>query len=332
METILKNYLDNNKSKSTYTSRTFIQNVKRLEVITKLNVNDFDKKTFNNVNDIMDELTTSYSLNTIISTTSTILFLLKYYKSDESIINDYVDYLGELINNRTNKDESQMAGEKELKNWIKFDELRNKVNELSSSYLNDKKTFTDFRSFLFLALYTLNIPCRIGNYLNMKYINLKDKLPSSYDKKFNYIYKEKDNYHFVFNNYKTSKYVGQVIVKVENENLNKLIDKWFNDYNHSKKDFLINFNDGVVNQTNISHNLNSITKKLFNKTLSVNDFRHSFLTLFLSKPRSIKEKQQIAKAMGQKYKVSRMELYSRVNTEDKNINNNENNNDINFKL
>ena len=331
MESIVKSYLDNNKSKSSYTSTTFIQNIKRLEAITKLKVNDFDKETFSNVNNIMDELTDSYALNTIISTTSTILFLLKYLKAKDTLISEYTDYLGELINSRTNKDESQMATDKELKNWIQFNKLRDKVNELSTSYLKDKISFTEFRSFLFLALYTLNIPCRIGNYLNMKYIESKSKPPSSYDKKFNYIYKDGDgdNYHFVFNNYKTSKYVGQVIIKVENDNLNKLIMKWFNDYNTNKKEFLINYNDGIVNQTNVTHNLNSITKQLFNKTLSVNDFRHSFLTLFLSKPRSIKEKQQIARAMGQKYKVSRMELYNRVNVEDNKI---EINNDINFKL
>lgn len=329
METLLKNYLENNKSKSNYTSKTFIMNIKRLEKILKLNVDEFDIKSFSNVSNIMDELTQDYSLNSVISTTSTIIFLLKYYKADDKIITEYTDYLSELVNNRTTKDESQMATDKELKNWIKFDELRNKVNELSNDYINNKKSFTEYRGFLFLALYTLNIPCRIGNYLNMKYININEKSPSSYDKKYNYIYKESNNYHFVFNNYKTSKYVGQVIIKVENENLNKLIDKWFQDYNPKKKEFLINFNDGVVNQTNMTHNLNSITKKLFNKQLSVNDFRHSFLTLFLSKPRSIKEKQMIARAMGQKYKVSRMELYSRVNTD---LVPSENNNDINFKL
>jgi hypothetical protein len=110
----------------------------------------------------------------------------------------------------------------------------------------------------------------------MKYININEKSPSSYDKKYNYIYKDNNNYHFVFNNYKTSKYVGQVIIKVENENLNKLIDKWFQDYNTKKKEFLINFDDGLVNQTNMTHNLNSITKKLLDMNLNVLDSDSSF--------------------------------------------------------
>jgi hypothetical protein len=333
MDKLVKNYLESNKSQSAYTCNTFIMNVKRLEKILKLSVDEFDKNSFNNVNDIMDELTEKYSLNSIISTTSTIIFLLKYYNSDSALITEYTDYLSELVNSRTDKDESQIATEKELKAWIPFNELRDNVMKISSDYLEKKKTFTDFRSFLFLALYTLNIPCRIGNYLNMKYINeIKGKKPTSYDKKYNYIYKD-ETYHFVFNNYKTSKYVGQVVLKVDNEILNKLIDKWFNDYNTKGKEFLINYEGGNVNQTNMTHNLNSITKKLFNKSLSVNDFRHSFLTLFLSKPRTIKEKQTIAKAMGQKYKVSRMELYNRINVNDNEIeNDNKKNNDINFKI
>ena len=312
MEQILNIYLANNKSKSPNTSITFKQNIIRIEKILKLKVEEFDANSFNNINSIIDELINEYSLNTIILTISTIIFLMKHFKSNDEIINSMNDYMNELIDTRNNIDINQTATEKEIDNWINYNELKNKVQDLSTEYINNKISFTSFRNFLFLSLYTLMIPARISNYLNMKYITLNTKTPEQYDKKYNYIYKD-GVYHFVYNNCKTAKTIGQVIVKVENENMNKLIDKWFQDYNFKKKEFLINIDGNSVNQTNVTHGLNSITKKLFNKSLSINNFRHSFLTLFLSDPKSIKEKQEIAKVMGQTYKISRMELYNRIN-------------------
>ena len=121
--------------------------------------------------------------------------------------------------------------------------LKKKVSELSNDYLENKKAFTNFRNFLILALFSLQPPTRTGNYLDMLYKNENKRGVKSLNKKYNYITKlENGKYKMIFNKYKTSKYLGKIEYTIDNDLLNKLIDKWVNDYNKQKKYFIINAN------------------------------------------------------------------------------------------
>lgn len=314
MDKLIKLYMDGNKSKSIYTEKTFIQNIKRIEFIIKLDVNEWDKKSFNNYNIILDELLNDYSLNSIINTINTIIFYLKSVKADEKIINKYIDILNDLADERKKEEFKQEASNKELSNWINYNDMKKKIEELSIDYIKHKKAFTVFRNFLIFSLYILSIPVRIQNYLNMKVIKNED---SNNDSDHNYLIKDKEGYKMIFNKYKTSKYIGRVEINIENEILIKLIDRWFKMYNkiesNNDKFFLINKNEEEMTQNNFSSALKSISKRIFNKEISVNDIRHIFLTDFLSSNRTIEEKIKVAQIMGQTYKPSRMELYQRKN-------------------
>ena len=312
METFVNNYLDNNKSKSKSTKTTFITNIKRLEKFLKTNFDEWNNNTFKNVDTILDNLLEDYSNNTNILNILTIIRYLEYKKVKGNLVEEYKEVLNELVDERNNNDNKQILKDNEKDNWIHYEELKNKVEEKAEEYLSRKKAYSDFRNFLILALFTLQPPTRIGNYLNMKYKVKTKREVDRLNKKYNYITPDQNGkWKMIFNNYKTSKYLGKVILKVDNDILNNLITKWFNDYNKSRKVFLNNVSGKPISQTNFTNAQKSISKKIIGKELTTNLFRHIYLTWFLSKNPSIEEKQKIAQLVGQKYKVSRMELYER---------------------
>jgi hypothetical protein len=320
MDNFINSYLDNNGSKSSSTKTTFITSIKRLEKFLKTPFTEWNVNTFKNTKTIIDNLINDYSLNTIIQTVLLIIRYLEYKKSNIKLIQEYKDTLNELIQERNNNDNKQMLKNNEKENWIQYNELKKTVEDNAPEYINKKKSFSDFRNFLILSLFTLQPPTRIGNYLSMRYKNGGKRDAQSLNKKYNYITPiENGKWKMIFNNYKTSKYLGKIIHNIENPILNQLITKWFDEYNTNKKEFMVNVSGKPISQTNFTNAQKSISKKILGKELSTNLFRHIFLTYFLSTNPSIEEKQKVAQMVGQKYKVSRMELYERRNQEGDNI-------------
>jgi hypothetical protein len=99
---------------------------------------------------------------------------------------------------------------------------------------------------------------------------------------------------------------------VSDERLNKLLSKWFEDYNTAKKDFLVNASGLKMSQEGVSNAVRSGSKRITGKELTLNALRHIFLTHFTASNPSIEEKSRVAKLVGQTYHPNRMELYARV--------------------
>lgn len=312
MDKFVEYYINKNKSSSKSTKSTLISAISRLQKVIKMNFDEWTEKTFNNVEAITDLLIEEYSLNTVILSILMIIRFLEYKNGSIKIIQEYKDVLNELIQEKRKDEISQKQTVEEAQNWISYPELKQKVEELAPDYLTNKKAFTKMRNFVILALFTLQPPTRIGNYLEMKLKETNKRDVKSLNKKYNYITKQNDKYKMIFNNYKTSKYIGKVEHVIENETLNKLLDKYINDY--LKGDELFeNANRKPMTQSNFTQAQESVTTELLGKKLSTNDFRHIFLSWFLSTNPTIEEKEKIAHIIGQKYKPSRMELYQRRN-------------------
>jgi len=314
MEKFIENYINNNGSNSQSTKKTIKSSLRRLEKVLKLPFDEWNKNTFDNTNEILNILSEDYSINTIILTLLAIIRYLEYIGGKEKIITEYKDILNEIIGERTNEEHSQKKDENEKVNWINYEELKNKVEDEADEYLTKKKSFTKYRNFLILALFSLQPPTRIGNYLDMKVKMNGKKDIKSLNKKFNYITKNGNKYRMVFNKYKTSKYLGKIDYNIENETLNKLLDKWFKDYNNTDL-FMINTNKKPMTQPNFTQAQQSISRNILGKSLTTNMFRHIYLTWFLSQNPSIEEKKKVAQMVGQTYKPTRMELYERKEDE-----------------
>ena len=74
---------------------------------------------------------------------------------------------------------------------------------------------------------------------------------------------------------------------------------------------MINASGKPMNQSNFTNAQSSITRKLFNKKITNNQFRRIFFTHFLSTNPSVEEKQNVLRISGQNYKPSMVEKYDR---------------------
>lgn len=316
LDAFLNHYISKNGSKSKSTSGTLISSVKRLERLLQMDFDEWTTGTFKNDNAILNILTEEYSINTIILTILSIIRFLEYKKGTDKEIKPYKEILNELIQERKKQEHKQEKTENEEKNWIEYTTLRDKVQEEAQNYLDKKQSFSKMRNFLILALFTLQPPTRIGNYLDMK-IKTQSQLKrdlKSLNKKWNYISRKEDGkYRMIFNKYKTCKYLGKIDYTIENETLNKLLDKWINEY--QKTDILFtNANGKLISQPNFTQAQQSISKKVVGVSLTTNMFRHIYFTWFLSTNPTLKQKEEVACIVGQTYKPSRMELYKRNET------------------
>lgn len=313
MDEFLESYVAKNGSKSSSTKTTLKTSIKRLEKIIRLPFEEWTKSTFKNYNEIVNILIEDYSVNTIILTILAIIRFLEYKEADEKEIDNYKGVLNDLVQERKKTEHSQEITAEEKANWITYPQLKKRVEKLGENYLKPigKKAFSKMRNFVILALYSLQPPTRIGNYLDMKIRNNCKRDIKSLNKKHNYICKQPDGkYKMVFNKYKTSKYLGKIVHVIENEMLNKLLDKYITQY--VKGDVLFtNANGKPITQPNFTQAQQSVSKNLLGKTLTTNDFRHIFLSWFQSQNPSIEEKEKIATLIGQTYKPSRMELYAK---------------------
>jgi len=323
MEEFIEYYKDNNGTSSKHTITAMKGNMKRIEKIMGKDLEDIDVDDFKNVDNVVDELIDNYSISTTVSTLLAIISYLKYKKASDSLVEDYKDMLNELIQERNKDNNNQEMSVKEEENWIEYLDLKDKVEEEAQEFLSKKKSFSGYRNFLIMSLLTLQPPTRLGNYLDTVYKN-KSNLKNGgrgLKKSKNYILynndEKKPKYTFIFNKYKTAKTLGQIVREIDNDTLNKLLHKWFEDYNTKKENFLVNSNGGLTTQTGITNGLSSISKKLFDKKLTGNSFRHIFITHFLSTNPSIQEKQEVLKLVGQNYKPTQAEKYARIKKEDK---------------
>ena len=327
MDEFLDKYQKSNNTKSKRTIMTMKQNIQRIEKLIGKDVKDFKISDFKDVNGIVDKITEKYNLNSAIQT---ILGIIKYFDLNNysnKIIEEYRELLNELVVERNEQQNNQDFKNNEGENWIDYEELKEKIEDLVPSYLDKKMAFSKFRNFLIIALFSLIPPARISHYVNMvkKYKKDLKVKPQSLASRKNYIIiddeKTPNEFTFVFNTYKTSKTSGKVINKITNKDLIKLLEMYFNEYNNDKKNpnFLINVNGKEMSQENITNSQRSTTKKLLGKSISNNLFRHIFLTYFTELNPSINEKIRIGELIGQKYKPTQMEKYRRIKPTPENV-------------
>jgi hypothetical protein len=310
VDDFLKLHNDFYNSSSVYTSKTFKSSLIRIENIYNKKLSDLKLSFLENIKDLFNKLLEYYSENTILSTLSSLSKLtniIDYNLNTQLEIKQEITKLKKKIDN----DNTQQVINSRIDQYVEFKEIKNKVNKNINNYLNDDKSFTDFRRFLILCLFVLNIPTRIQNYINMLVVKDDTDLNNNY----NYIVYNPSSITFIFNKYKTSKYYGQKILKVNNNNLILLINKWFTNYNTSKRFFLIDESNFEISQKLFTKDLKTITKKLFkNEGFSVDVLRSSFITELYNSNPNFRTKCFIADLMGNSHLTSEIN-YRKVNTD-----------------
>ena len=199
----------------------------------------------------------------------------------------------QLFNENSKKQEKT---EKEIKNWIKWEDVSKKHVVLQSVFnMGVKssdlyiKTLSDMNLYVLLSLYVMIPPRRCLDYAVLKHQN--------YDK-------QKDNYVdlkkkvIVFNEYKTSKKYGTQTFPIP-KNLLLVLKQWIKILNRETE--LVNSDYVIVTE---DHNTVEITKLLNGifkpKRVSCNMLRHSYVTYYYENKKgipSLEELEQLASQM-----------------------------------
>ncbi len=314
IDKLVNEYISNNGSSSNSTKVTARNGFKRIEKILDKPIKDITESDFEDSSDILDSLLDKYSNNTAIQTLLFIKFLLRQLDAPEKLIEEYHEYMLELVADRNEQENSQKKNpaEEALGEDFDYEKMRDKfLKEVAD--MPSSPSFSMSRAMLMLGLFLLQPPTRIGNYLNMVIRKPGQRLK----KDTNYLIVGPDeDYKFIFQSYKTSKNLGKIELPVKNDTLKKLITGYLEkhpSYNKPKKvsEFIVNPNGASISQSNFTQILKSITNKIYGVPGSTNLFRHSFLTWFLSQNPNIEEKKKITRLIGQNLHASRAEKYQR---------------------
>lgn len=299
-----------NSNASDYTLKTFVSSLIRIEKVYNDKLENLQLKYLEDVDDLEKKLNKNYKKNSVLSTIASLSKLNRMIDNSLIIQNDFKKKIKDLKEEIDKSSETQQINESRLNQYVEFNKILEKINEIYDSYLLKKKTLPQFRKFLILCLFSLQIPTRIQNYLNMLIIKTNNNinLEDFKDKNNNYLIIENlNNYTFIFNRYKTNNKYGSKIIKVENNKLINLLNKWFNEYNIKCKTFLINENGRELTQKLFTKDLKEITSHLFeNEGFSVDVLRSSFITELYNTNPQYRLKCKIADLMGHSVNTSEL--------------------------
>jgi hypothetical protein len=250
-----------------------------------------------------------YSLNTKKLIYATILKYLSVMDAKRGLREDWTMIYGKVKNE---------IGEIEKKNELKEDEKEKYVDwmtirEKVSKYLKDTDLNEELNTGLFLLanLILLPAPTRLGNYRDIRLIKAdlatyNDEIEKM-DEKENYLLEVKLNtktiYIYKFGNYKTAESIGDVVVKIEEPELIRVVKTAIET---GKFDEIVK-----TRQVNQTKQLTTITKRIFDVGFSVDMIRHSFITWFYKTSPTAKDKEEVLKLFGHKYTPTTTDLYYR---------------------
>jgi len=222
-----------------------------------------------------------------LSSNKTYLSALLWYVKDKSK-SAYDAYKAEIDKLRPQvalKETNQTLTKSQEENYIKWSILKNAGRSALKMYNEGKIPLADA---LVCLLYTEQVPVR-ADYINMIFIR---DIRKATNKNTNYCLLRVRNPVFIFQEYKTAGKYGRVVIKIK-PIVYKLLVERHNQMIDEKATNLLFTDD----QPNFSRRVKNAFNKVVDKEVSINLIRHSFLTDFLSKNPSLREKQRISEMM-----------------------------------
>ena len=194
----------------------------QLRKIKKIfNADDYD--FLKNPKDVEDKLSDLHytSVRNLYNAVIILLMALNSNKKYDKLIKNYSDLRDELNDKYIEEQKSGIISEKQKPNFASMEEIEKMLKQLKSevnvikkkSKLNKTDKSTVRAWILFNML--IRIPTR-NDASNMLYISQKDykKLSDDDKKQHNYLVDERNNLKFIYNQYKTSKKWGELVVPV----------------------------------------------------------------------------------------------------------------------
>ena len=235
---ILNNFYKNVRKKEIRqkTLETYISRFSNIyQLLDKVEVFDKRPHFFNDVSNVMDAINKKYKkkLSSINTSISAILILLQALKFDEKVIQEYRNILfkntDKKVKNKKEKleEEGELVFNKKILNKMK----RTYDSKVKLIDVNDVETneIIFLQRYVLFYLYSVQPPVRLDYYIMLKTSDEKE----TYNKAFNYFYKNK----FIFNNYKTNRIYGRVVLPIEKPVL-KVLEKYKNFIGNSEYLFI----------------------------------------------------------------------------------------------
>lgn len=258
------------------------------------NDKDFDETLFDKTEEILEHVKDKplASKKTILSALYVLTNNPKYQKHMIDGANEY-----------NLKEKEQKMTEKQKENWVSQEEIKEVFNkykttaeylikELKGRPLSNKLTSKEFQTWQDYIMLCLSSgvfiePQRVKDWTSFKINNIEKG-------KDNFMEGKASKCQLVFNSYKTAKFYGEKKMSAPPE-LCKILNT-FIAYVKPQSDYLLNdSNWKPLSQVTFTQRLN----KIFNKHVSVNILRHSYLTdRFQSGKISLKELKDTATNMG----------------------------------
>ena len=290
------------------TIRNYVARLGYVEKAYRLPINEIDLEDWNDV--VLKLEATGASLESLRAYITAIIKYLRTMTDSTEALDEYAKYHKKLSNQVKEINMNNEMKESEEKNYMQFEEIKSKFIE----WYDDNKQNDDFNweDALFLGNFLLlKAPVRLGNWRNMRVIyidktNTKSKLKElSEDTNYLLVVNNKFMFEFiyVFNDYKTSTFLGDINVVVEDERLKEMLMKVA--LLIEEGEFINNFTQPVQ-----SNKLKRITKKVFGVEQTLDSIRHSFITdLYDNKRVTAAQRKDILTLFGHKYEPSTTDLY-----------------------
>ncbi len=281
---------------SNSTKSTFLQSLKRIEKLYNLKFPDIKLSFIENPEELIKKMDESnYSENTKLTTITNILKLLKIVDVPLITYNNWLTILKDKTEDRHARDADKLKDK--LSVLVDFKLIRQTVRDKAHTYEQaEDMEMEKYRNFLIFALFSLQIPVRVSNFVGMKVVDNE----SFMDDKSNYLLLKDDEYKMVFNKYRTSHLIGKKTINIANETLKFLLDKWLAKYNTSSPNLFIvsNTNRRPMNSKQINEAFKSASKVLMGSELSVDNLRASYMRHIAELDPDLQDKLEIASILG----------------------------------
>jgi hypothetical protein len=271
----------------------------KVQLINLFNNNDFDEPLIlsqmpyinNDIEPTINTLRTHYKNDNTFKTYLNILVVITSHlktlnKSVYQTLTKLNIYLNEVITDKRKENKINKEDENKIIDLDKSAIIAN-INKLSN--IDDK---------IIYALYCL-LPARRLEWRLTKLI--LDETTNINDIQYNYLILKDGKYQIIFNNYKTATTYGKQIFKIDDNELTNILNDYILKSKLLNNDFLFSLKtdkNKVISQSNYSHLISNVFKKVYNIPISVRFLRMSHITYILNKNPSIKEMELLAYKMG----------------------------------
>jgi len=286
------NYINAYSIVDNQSSKNFILHmVNRFESLINIRFSDWNIILFLDIDKIQDKIKDEVPSAQIHLLGTIKRFLTFKNKNNTLIYKKYSQKINEMYKVLNSNREHKIKEKNQSNDMLDYNNLKNiyisKIEEFK------KHRYIQFRNYLILGFFLLEVPTRLCNLQHMKYIKEPTTLLKNIqDKTNNYISKIEGVYHITYNNYKTSRHLGQINTTITNLNLIDMLDFYFKNFVLDSGSMFyngINFGN-QSNNTTIGEAIRKTSNTLFNKKYSVNDYRQAYLKQYYETERTYEDK------------------------------------------